>query len=149
MKVGSEQKIGKRLVRKDENHYTSIGPLLRKYRLDELPQLINVLCGDMALVGPRPMRPIFLNDLKTRILGYEKRFLIKPGITGLAQVRGGYYTDPRHKLFYEMLYAQHRGFFFDLQLICQTFLRVMTKVLSLSFALTWLLLAVFLLPQNV
>ena len=74
MKVGSEQKIGKRLVRKDENHYTSIGPLLRKYRLDELPQLINVLLGDMALVGPRPMRPIFLDDLKQRIEGYENDF---------------------------------------------------------------------------
>ena len=149
MKVGSEQKIGKRLVRQDENHYTSIGPLLRKYRLDELPQLINVVLGHMALVGPRPMRPIFLEDLKKRIQGYEKRFLIKPGITGLAQVRGGYYTDPRHKLFYEMIYAQHRSFFFDIQLILQTFLRVMTKILSLSFALTWLFLAAFVLPQNV
>jgi lipopolysaccharide/colanic/teichoic acid biosynthesis glycosyltransferase len=148
MKVGSEAKIGQRLVRQDEDHYTSIGRFLRKYRLDELPQLLNVLKGEMALVGPRPLRPIFLEDLLSTTSGYEKRFWVSPGITGLAQVRGGYYTSPRHKLFYDILYIQRRSFGFDLKLIALTFLRVMTRIISISFALLWILMATFALPED-
>ena len=149
MKVGSEQKIGKRLVQKNEGHYTSVGHFLRKYRLDEFPQLINVIKGEMALVGPRPVRPIFLEDHQAHISGYTKRFLVKPGITGLAQVRGGYYTSPRHKLLYDLLYIANRSLFFDLKLITLTFLRVMTKILTLTFVLTWILLATLALPEDV
>ncbi|MEE2757537.1 MAG: sugar transferase [Myxococcota bacterium] len=148
MKVGSEAKIAKRLVRQDEDHYTSIGRFLRKYRLDELPQLFNVLKRDMNLVGPRPVRPIFLKDHKAKISGYERRFLVRPGITGQAQVRGGYYTSPRHKLFYEMLHISRRTVLFDLQLIILTFARVMTRIFTTTLLLCWLLVMVIVAPAH-
>lgn len=149
MKVDAEQRIGKRLVKQDEDHYTPIGRFLRKYRLDELAQLFNVLRGDMNLVGPRPMRPIFLNDLKQTVPGYARRFTVRPGITGLAQVRGGYYTHPRHKLFYELLYIANRSVVLDLQLVGLTFLRVMTRIFTTAFLLGWLLLMALVLPAEV
>jgi lipopolysaccharide/colanic/teichoic acid biosynthesis glycosyltransferase len=149
MKVGSEQRIGKRLVRADEDHYTPIGRFLRKYRLDELAQLFNVLRGDMNLVGPRPMRPIFLDELKRTVPGYAKRFTVRPGITGLAQVRGGYYTHPRHKLFYDVLYIANRSVWMDVQLVVLTFLRVMTRIFTTGFLLAWLVLMALVLPPEV
>jgi len=148
MKVGSEQRIGKRLVQQGEDHYTSIGRFLRKYRLDELSQLFNVLRRDMNLVGPRPSRPIFLADHKVQIRGYERRFLVRPGITGQAQVRGGYYTSPRHKLYYDMLYIARRSVFFDLQLIVLTFVRVMTRIFTAALLLFWLLLVIVIAPPE-
>jgi len=148
MQVGAEQKIGKRLVRADEDHYTPIGRALRRYRLDELPQLLNVLRGEMALVGPRPMRPVFLDDLLAAVPRYGERFEVRPGITGLAQVHGGYYTSPRHKLRYDLLYIARRSLWLDLRLIALTFLRVMTRALSLGLALGWLLLAALALPEE-
>ena len=149
MEVGAEQKIGKRLVQQGEDHFTPIGKFLRRYRLDELAQLINVLRGDMNLVGPRPMRPIFLEDLKKTVPGYSKRFLVRPGITGKAQVRGGYYTSPRHKLFYDVIYIRHRTVGMDLQLILLTFLRVMNRIFTTTFLLAWLLLMALVLPREV
>ena len=148
MKVGSEQKIGKRLVQHGEDHYTSIGRFLRKYRLDELSQLFNVLRRDMNLVGPRPSRPIFLDDHKSQIQGYGRRFLVRPGITGQAQVRGGYYTSPRHKLYYDMLYIARRSIFLDLQLIVLTFVRVMTRIFTAALLLFWLLLVIVVAPPE-
>jgi lipopolysaccharide/colanic/teichoic acid biosynthesis glycosyltransferase len=149
MHVGAEQKIGQRLVQQSEDHFTPIGRFLRKYRLDELAQLLNVLNGDMNLVGPRPVRPIFLEEHKRKVPGYTRRFSVRPGITGKAQVRGGYYTSARHKLFYEVLYIKHRTIGMDLQLIVLTFLRVMNKVFTTGFLVAWLLLAVLVLPAEV
>lgn len=148
MRVGAEQQIGARLVQQDEGHFTPVGRFLRKYRLDELPQLINVLRGDMNLVGPRPLRPIFLQEHKRTIPAYAKRFLVRPGITGQAQVQGGYYTAPRHKLRYEMLYIAHRSIGLDLKLIVLTFLRVMTRVFTTGFILAWLVTALLVLPPT-
>jgi len=148
MRVGAEQAIGARLVQQDEGHFTPVGRFLRKYRLDELPQLINVLRGDMNLVGPRPLRPIFLQEHKRTIPAYAKRFQVRPGITGQAQVQGGYYTSPRHKLRYEMLYIAHRSVGLDLKLIVLTFLRVMTRVFTTGFILAWLVVALLVLPSS-
>jgi lipopolysaccharide/colanic/teichoic acid biosynthesis glycosyltransferase len=130
MKVGAEALIGKRLVRLDEDHFTPIGKGLRRYGLDEFAQLFNVLRGDMNLVGPRPVRPIFLADHDAMIPGYRRRFLVRPGLTGLAQLRGHYHTPPRHKLFYETLYVARRSVGFDLRLIAQTGLRFVTGLLQ-------------------
>lgn len=149
MHVGSEQKIGKRLVQQGEDHFTPIGRFLRRYRLDELAQLLNVLKGDMNLVGPRPVRPIFMEDHKGNVRGYPKRFLVRPGITGKAQVRGGYYTSPRHKLFYDVLYIRNRNVLMDLNLILLTFLRVMNRIFTTSFLLAWLMLMALVLPTDV
>ena len=149
MKMGAEGEIGQRLVRADEDHYTPIGRFLRKYRLDELPQLFNVLRRDMNLVGPRPLRPIFLANHRTSITGYERRFTVRPGITGQAQVRGGYYTRPRHKLFYDLLYISRRTIAFDLQLIVLTFARVMTRIFTTTLLLCWLLIMVLVAPPEV
>lgn len=149
MHTGAEQKIGKRLVQQTENHFTPIGKFLRRYRLDELAQLFNVLKGDMNLVGPRPIRPIFLEDHKKTVPGYAKRFFVRPGITGKAQVRGGYYTSPRHKLFYEVIYIRNRGVWMDLNLIVLTFLRVMNRIFTTGFLLAWLLLLALVLPSDI
>jgi lipopolysaccharide/colanic/teichoic acid biosynthesis glycosyltransferase len=148
MKVGSEAQIGQRLVQQDEDHFTPIGRFLRKYRLDELPQLFNVLFRDMNLVGPRPVRPIFLEQHKADVPGYERRFIVRPGITGQAQVRGGYYTSARHKLFYEMLHIARRSVIFDLQLVILTFARVMTRIFTTTLLLCWLLVMVLVAPPE-
>jgi lipopolysaccharide/colanic/teichoic acid biosynthesis glycosyltransferase len=148
MHIGAEQKIGKRLVQQGEDHFTPIGRFLRRYRLDELAQLLNVLNGDMNLVGPRPVRPVFLEDHKRNVPGYAKRFFVRPGITGKAQVRGGYYTSPRHKLFYEVLYIRNRNVLMDLNLILLTFLRVMNRIFTTGFLLAWLLLMALVLPKE-
>ena len=148
MNVGAEAAIGARLVGQEEGHFTRIGRFLRRYRLDELPQLFNVLKGDMNLVGPRPLRPIFLEEHKRTIPGYAKRFTVRPGITGKAQVRGGYYTSPRAKLRYDMLYIAHRSVGLDLKLIALTFIRVMTRIFTTGFILAWLVGALLILPRQ-
>ena len=148
MQVGAEAVIGGRLVRADEGLLTSIGPFLRRYRLDELPQLWNVLRGEMALVGPRPVRPVFLG-VHGSIAGYRRRFLVRPGITGLAQVRGGYYTSARHKLLYDMLYVSRRSLRLDAMLVALTGVRLLARVFTTTLLLGWLLVAVLLLPGSV
>jgi lipopolysaccharide/colanic/teichoic acid biosynthesis glycosyltransferase len=140
MVSGAEQKIGGHLIGKGSPYITPLGKLLRRRKLDELPQLFNVLRGDMNLVGPRPAREVFLAELRQRIPGYDWRFLVRPGITGLAQVNGGYYTDPRNKLRYELLYIRHRSVWLDLKLTASTLFIIVSRALTL-FGLLFLLLA--------
>lgn len=88
------------------------GQLLRKTRIDELPQLVNVLLGDMALVGPRPEQPAFVEAFEKEIPHYSERHAVKPGITGLAQIHQGYVDSlngTRHKLRYDLLFIQKRS----------------------------------------
>jgi lipopolysaccharide/colanic/teichoic acid biosynthesis glycosyltransferase len=120
LQVGAEEKIGARLLSDCDAYYTCIGKFLKRTKFDELPQLVNVLKGEMNLVGPRPVRPIFLEKLCCDIPRYPIRFAVKPGMTGLAQVRGGYFTDPRDKLRYELLYIKNRSLLLDLKLIALT-----------------------------
>ena len=102
---------------------TRIGALLRRSRSDELPQLLNVLRGDMSLVGPRPERPHFVELLAREIPGYHDRAAVKPGITGWAQVRfryGSSVEDARRKLEYDLYYLRHRSLLLDLLILALT-----------------------------
>jgi len=100
----------------DDPRITGVGRWLRKSRLDELPQVINVLRGEMSMVGPRPERPEFVDDLARQIPFYRARHAVKPGITGWAQVRFGYgntVDDARTKLEYDLYYVRHASFYLD------------------------------------
>jgi exopolysaccharide biosynthesis polyprenyl glycosylphosphotransferase len=100
---------------------TPIGRWLRLFRLDEIPQLLNVLRGEMSLVGPRPERPHFVNQFIARNPIYAYRHEVRPGITGLAQVHGGYYTDARDKLRFDLFYVSHHSLLLDISILFQTF----------------------------
>lgn len=99
---------------------TPFGRKIRRSRLDELPQFWNVLKGDMSLIGPRPERPAFSEEFAKRIDGWDQRLLVKPGITGLAQVRGGYELLPKEKALLDIEYIENRGFFLDARVIVRT-----------------------------
>jgi exopolysaccharide biosynthesis polyprenyl glycosylphosphotransferase len=107
----------------DDKRATPIGKFLRKTRLDEVPQFWNVLRGDMSVVGPRPERPEFLSLLQDAVPHWTRRHLVKPGITGWAQVRIGYTSDPvsaLDKLSYDLYYLKHRGLLLDLAIAAKT-----------------------------
>src|SRR5258707_15767502 len=102
---------------------TRLGWLLRKFRIDEIPQAINVLRGEMSLVGPRPERPCFFDRLTQEVPFYELRHYVKPGITGWAQVKyryGASVEDTYRKLQYDIYYAKHRSFNCDVKIMFLT-----------------------------
>jgi len=99
---------------------TKVGRILRASRLDELPQLINVLKGDMSLVGPRPERPFFAHQFADIIPNYYRRHIVRPGLTGLAQIYGKYSTTPEDKLRYDLYYIKNYSLFLDLKIILST-----------------------------
>lgn len=108
---------------------TWLGRILRKTRFDELPQLWNILCGEMSLVGPRPERPEFVQKLRAAVPHYEMRHLVLPGLTGWAQVRfryGASVEDAQRKLAYDLYYVRHCGLIFDIA-ICLRTLAAMAK----------------------
>jgi lipopolysaccharide/colanic/teichoic acid biosynthesis glycosyltransferase len=143
----AEQRIGARLVTPGDPLYTPIGRFLRRYKLDEIPQLWNVVRGDMNLVGPRPVRPVFLATSMREIPHYAGRFLVRPGMTGLAQLRGGYFTHPRDKLRYEMLYLRRRSVRLDFKLVVATFVKVLNRWLTLGFLLALIFLCASFAPE--
>ena len=107
----------------NDTRVTVIGAILRKYRIDELPQLFNVLMGSMSLVGPRPERPVFVKQLNELNELYEERHRVKPGVTGWAQLRFPYTDneeDSIQKLQYDMYYLKNQGFVFDFYILLQT-----------------------------
>ena len=99
-----------------------IGRLLRKTALDELPQLLNILAGEMSFVGPRPQRTVLVEQYLERIPEYAERHRVLPGLAGLAQVAGDYYLSPRQKLRFDRIYIQYRSLAFDLKLLVLAFL---------------------------
>jgi len=116
-----EWEIGFKL--KKDPRVTAIGRFLRKTSLDELPQLFNVLKGEMSLVGPRPERPYFVEQLKQEIPYYSVRHSIKPGVTGWAQVKyqyGSTVEDAMEKLRYDLYYIKHLSIVFDLTIVLDT-----------------------------
>jgi undecaprenyl phosphate N,N'-diacetylbacillosamine 1-phosphate transferase len=102
----------------DPSEITAIGRVLRRTKLDELPQLINVLKGDMSLVGPRPQLPVQLKDFDDNA---RRRLLVRPGITGIAQTRGGVHLTWPERWYYDAEYVRTLSFALDLQLIARTF----------------------------
>lgn len=108
---------------KNDKRVTRVGQFIRKTRLDELPQLFNVLKGEMSLIGPRPEREVFIKDLETAVPFYRFRHLVKPGITGLAQVMyryGASVEDARYKHRYDLYYIRHRSWYLDLKILLKT-----------------------------
>jgi exopolysaccharide biosynthesis polyprenyl glycosylphosphotransferase len=120
------EKDGPRWAGINDPRVTRIGKFLRKTRIDELPQLINVLKGDMSMIGPRPERPVFTEMFNQRTPGFIKRLAVKPGLTGWAQVNGGYDSTPEEKLAYDLEYIRKRSFILDMKIILLTFKVVIT-----------------------
>jgi exopolysaccharide biosynthesis polyprenyl glycosylphosphotransferase len=106
----------------DDPRLTRIGRWFKILRLDEIPQLWNVLKGEMSLVGPRPERSFFVDRYTHMVPSYRKRHLVRPGITGLAQVCGGYHTDARDKLRFDLIYVSHHSLGLDLMILLRTVL---------------------------
>lgn len=117
---------GARWAAEDDPRVTPFGKTMRKTRLDELPQFWNVVKGDMSLIGPRPERPAFHEEFCRRIDGWEQRLLVKPGISGLAQVEGGYELLPKEKARLDIEYIESRSATLDLNLIFRTLHTVKT-----------------------
>ncbi len=146
--VDAEQRIGARLLKEEDQVYTPVGKFLKRWKLDELPQLFNVVRGDMALVGPRPVRPVFLETFKREIPNYALRFQVRPGATGLAQLRGGYWTEPRNKLRYELVYIQNQSLWFDLWLMALTFVKIFNRFVTTGAVLGGLFLFASFFPTS-
>lgn len=113
----AEKHVGPVLATQDDQRVTPVGRILRRMRIDELPQIYNVLRGDMSLVGPRPERAFFIERHKA-LQGV--RLSVKPGLTGLAQVRSYYNLKPTHKVRYDYLYIQNRSFLLNISILFQT-----------------------------
>lgn len=111
---------GARWAAADDPRVTKIGAFMRKTRIDELPQLLSVLKGDMSMIGPRPERPMFTAKFNQEIHGFADRLLVKPGLTGLAQVNGGYDLTPREKLKYDLAYISHLSPVLDFKIMVKT-----------------------------
>jgi exopolysaccharide biosynthesis polyprenyl glycosylphosphotransferase len=114
---------GAKWAQKNDSRITKFGMFLRRSRIDEIPQFVNVLRGDMSIIGPRPERPFFVNELSRIIPFYETRHIVKPGLTGWAQVNtryGSSVDDSLTKLQYDLYYIKHRSVFLDINIIVKT-----------------------------
>jgi len=129
MRVDAEKFCGAVWAKENDPRITSVGRVLRKAHIDEIPQLFNVLKGEMSIIGPRPERPEIVTDLKTIIHDYEKRLQVKPGITGLAQVWHKYdetIEDVKKKIKYDLLYIRKMCLLADLKILASTIVVVLT-----------------------
>jgi exopolysaccharide biosynthesis polyprenyl glycosylphosphotransferase len=127
MRVDAEAETVEVLAQPGDPRLTSIGAFLRRFRLDEVPQLVNVLRGEMSLVGPRPERPGFVQRYLKEVPGYAERFSLAPGLTGLAQVNGDYHSSPQNKLRYELAYMANWSLWLDLSILLRTVKIVLTS----------------------
>jgi lipopolysaccharide/colanic/teichoic acid biosynthesis glycosyltransferase len=116
----AEKFSGPKMTEQGDARVTRVGRFLRRTRLDELPQFVNILKGDMSLVGPRPERPHFIKEYTGILPEFDYRHQIQGGLTGLAQVEGNYTTDPANKLRYDLFYAQKRSVIMDLAIMLRT-----------------------------
>ncbi len=116
MRKDAESRTGAVLATRDDPRVTRLGRILRKTALDEIPQIVNILKGDMSWVGPRPERPEFVHQFTTLLPDYPKRHQVRPGLTGMAQVYGRYYSEAAEKLEYDLEYVRTRSLLLDLKL---------------------------------
>ena len=129
MVVDAEDESGPVWALDDDPRITSVGKILRKYRIDELPQFINVFLGQMSLIGPRPERPYFIEKLKERFPLYERRFRVRPGITGWSQIKHPSdleEEDVKQKLRYDFYYIENLSFNLDLKILISTIVVVLS-----------------------
>lgn len=128
--VSNAETNGPQWATKDDPRVTKFGKVLRKTRIDEIPQLINVLGGEMSLIGPRPERPEFVEELQTQIPFYKERLLVKPGLTGWAQVMGPNYGGSKEgsleKLQYDLFYIKNRSLALDISILLKTIKTVLS-----------------------
>jgi lipopolysaccharide/colanic/teichoic acid biosynthesis glycosyltransferase len=120
MVAGAEAETGPILAQRRDPRITWVGRVLRATKLDEVPQFFNVLRGDMSVIGPRPERPCFVEEYCRRIPAYPERHRVRPGISGLAQVHGGYRTHVYVKLRYDLIYVSRQSFWLDLEILART-----------------------------
>ena len=125
MRVDAEAD-GPKWADKEDDRCTKVGSFLRKTRLDELPQFFNILKGEMSLVGPRPERPFFYDEFETYIHGFHNRLVVRPGLTGWAQVSGGYDLKPEDKIVYDMEYIANMSVRMDLRCMVRTLRLIFT-----------------------
>ncbi len=104
----------------NDNRITRVGAILRKTRLDELPQLWLCLTGELSLIGPRPEREIFYKEFEKHVHGFSERLKVKPGLTGLAQVSGGYDLRPEEKVVYDIEYIKNRSILMEIKILFKT-----------------------------
>jgi lipopolysaccharide/colanic/teichoic acid biosynthesis glycosyltransferase len=123
--------LGDELVRLTQAEYTTIGRWLKASQLDELPQLWNVLGGDMSFVGPRPIRPRFFEELARDLPAYWQRLVVRPGLTGFAQVRRGYETSMAEKLAHDLEWIADRSVGLYLRTLFTTGVRVLAQAVRL------------------
>lgn len=125
MKINAESASGPKWADKNDKRVTKVGKFIRKTRIDELPQLFNIIKGDMSIVGPRPERPIFTERFQRDIPDFKDRLMVVPGLTGLAQINGGYDITPKSKLKWDLRYIKQRGLWLDFKIILKTVLIVL------------------------
>lgn len=121
------EKDGPKWASENDERITKVGRIIRKTRIDELPQLVNILKRDMSFIGPRPERPEFIREFIKYIPDFNDRLLVKPGITGWAQVNGGYSLTPKEKLEFDKYYIKNRGFKLDLFILIKTIIVIFTR----------------------
>jgi lipopolysaccharide/colanic/teichoic acid biosynthesis glycosyltransferase len=134
LRLGAENRLGthlgEELVAATKSEFTPLGPWLKATQLDEIPQFINVLRGDMSLVGPRPIRPVFFGELVHELPSYWQRLVVRPGLTGLAQVRRGYETSMAEKLAHDLEWIADRSVRLYLRTVVATGWRVLKQSLA-------------------
>jgi lipopolysaccharide/colanic/teichoic acid biosynthesis glycosyltransferase len=130
MRQDAEQDGKPRWATEKDSRITTVGNILRRSRIDELPQILNVLRGEMSFIGPRPERPEFVQILSERIPHYELRHLVRPGLTGWAQVHYEYASSEEEtaiKLSYDLFYVKNRSLALDLKIILKTILVIIER----------------------
>jgi len=133
LRQGAEQRLGpylgEELVRRTQGEFTPVGRWLKATQLDEIPQFLNVLRGEMSLVGPRPIRPVFFEELAHDLPAYWQRLVVRPGLTGFAQVRRGYETSMAEKLAHDLEWIADRSVRLYLRTVAATGWRVVRQSL--------------------